>query len=158
MAVLNKGKIEQIGRPQDLYLRPGNLFVAGFMGETNLLPGKVVGGDGTLEVETAIGRLRSTSAPASIRAGSEVTVSVRPEAIRLGDASAARANAFDGVVHDTVYLGEVAQHRVSIGGDNGRPQTELKAFELNPKFVARDEARQRAGVWIDPADVVVLQR
>jgi hypothetical protein len=47
---------------------------------------------------------------------------------------------------------------VSIGGDNGRPQTELKAFELNPKFVARDEARQRAGVWIDPADVVVLQR
>src|SRR3954471_7539736 len=62
MAVLNKGKIEQIGRPQDLYLRPGNLFVAGFMGETNLLPGKVVGGDGALEVETAIGRLRSTSA------------------------------------------------------------------------------------------------
>jgi len=158
MAVLNKGKIEQIGRPQDLYLRPGNLFVAGFMGETNLLPGKVVGGDGMLEVETAIGRLRSNAAPAGISAGSNVTVSVRPETIRLGDASDGRANAFEGVVHDTVYLGEVAQHRVSIGGDNGQPQTELKVFELNPKFVARDEARQRAGVWIDPADVVVLQR
>jgi iron(III) transport system ATP-binding protein len=157
MAVLNKGKIEQIGRPQDLYLRPGNLFVASFMGETNLLPGKVVGGDGILEVETAIGRLQSNAAPAGIGTGSNVTVSVRPEAIRLGEIGSGQANSFDGFVHDTVYLGEVAQHRVSIG-DNGQPQTELKAFELNPKFVARDEARQRAGVWIDPADVVVLQR
>ena len=158
MAVLNKGKIEQIGRPQDLYLRPGNLFVASFMGETNLLPGKVVGGDdGAIEIEPAIGRLRSTSAPAGISPGSEVTVSIRPEAIRLEDASADRTNAFAGVVHDTVYLGEVAQHRVSID-NNGQVPTELKAFELNPKIVARDEARQRAAIWIDPADVVVLQR
>jgi hypothetical protein len=61
------------------------------------------------------------------------------------------------MVHDTVYLGEVAQHRVSIG-ENAQPTTDLKVFELNPKFVARDEARERATVWIDPADVVVLKQ
>ncbi|MDB5321952.1 MAG: spermidine/putrescine transporter ATP-binding protein [Phycisphaerales bacterium] len=158
MAVLNKGRIEQIGRPQDLYLRPGNLFVASFMGETNLLTGKVVGGaDGMVEVETSMGRLRSSTAPAGqggLAAGSEVTVSVRPETIRLGDGGS--VNRFEGMVHDTLYLGEVAQHRVSIGAD-GRA-TELKVFELNPKFVARDEARERASISIDPADVVVLQR
>jgi iron(III) transport system ATP-binding protein len=156
MAVLNKGRIEQVGRPQDLYLRPGNLFVAGFMGETNLLSGKVCGGsDGTVEVKTAMGRLCSATAPAGLAAGSEVTVSVRPETIRLGECGGG-VNCFEGMVHDTLYLGEVAQHRVSIGA-NGRAATELKVFELNPKFVARDEARERASVWIDPADVVVLR-
>jgi iron(III) transport system ATP-binding protein len=155
MAVLNKGRIEQIGRPQDLYLRPGNLFVASFMGETNLLTGKVVGGsEGIVEVETAMGRLRSTTAPAGLSAGSGVTVSVRPETIRLGEGGA--VNRFEGMVHDTLYLGEVAQHRVSIGAD--WRATELKVFELNPKFVARDEAREQASISIDPADVVVLQR
>jgi iron(III) transport system ATP-binding protein len=157
MAVLNKGRIEQIGRPQDLYLRPANIFVASFMGETNLLPGKIsAAADGTAEVETAIGQLRSSAVPPGVGAGAAVTVSVRPETIRLGEAGTERANVFDGVVHDTVYLGEVAQHRVSIGSD-GRA-TELKVFELNPKFVARDEARERATVWIDPADVVVLNK
>src|SRR5258706_10925497 len=123
MAVLNKGRIEQIGRPQDLYLRPGNLFVASFMGETNLLTGKVSGGaDGIVEVETAMGRLRSATAPAGLAAGSEVTVSVRPETIRLGEGGS--VNRFEGMVHDTLYLGEVAQHRVSVGTD-GRAATEL---------------------------------
>jgi iron(III) transport system ATP-binding protein len=158
MAVLNKGRIEQIGRPQDLYLRPGNIFVASFMGETNLLPGKIIAtADGTAEVETAIGRLRSSAVPPGVGAGAAVTVSVRPETIRLGKAETGRANVLDGMVHDTVYLGEVAQHRVTIAA-NGKPTTDLKVFELNPKFVARDEARERATVWIDPADVVVLNK
>src|SRR5439155_13521731 len=158
MAVLNKGRIERIGREQDLYMRAGNILVASFMGETNLLSGKVTGGvDGIMEVETAIGRLRSSAVPTGVGAGAAVTVSVRPETIRLGEAGAGRANVFDGVVHDTVYLGEMAQHRVSIGV-NGRAGTDLKVFELNPKFVARDEARERAMVWIDPADVVVLMQ
>ena len=52
-------------------------------------------------------------------------------------------------------LGEMAQHQVSIS-NNGQPAREMKAFELNPKIVARDETRQRAKVWFDPADVVVL--
>jgi iron(III) transport system ATP-binding protein len=156
MAVLNKGRIEQIGRPQDLYLRPGNVFVANFMGETNLMSGTVRGRHGSLvEVETAIGRVKSAVAPQGAHEGQSVTISLRPETVRLGETPGDCTNVFDGLVHDTLYLGEVAQHQVSIS-HNGQPGREMKAFELNPKIVARDETRQRAKVWFDPADVVVL--
>jgi iron(III) transport system ATP-binding protein len=157
MAVLNKGRIEQIGRPQDLYLRPGNLFVANFMGETNILAGTVrMLRNGTIEVETPIGVVVSGVAPTGVREGEAVNVSLRPESIHLGDAAGSRTNVFDGLVHDTVYLGEVAQHQVSIGMNAAAGAT-IKVFELNPKFVARDDARERAKVWFDPGDVVVLK-
>src|SRR5207253_4653074 len=73
MAVLNKGRIEQIGRPQDLYLRPGNVFVANFMGETNLLEGTVRDAAGDrATVETSIGAVTSAAA-IGVRAGQKVT-------------------------------------------------------------------------------------
>ena len=58
---------------------------------------------------------------------------------------------FDGEIHDTNYLGEIAQHQVRIAPAG----TEFKVFELHPKFVARDSI-ERAQVWFDPADAVVL--
>lgn len=156
MAVLNKGHIEQVGRPRDLYHRPGNLFVAGFMGETNFIPGTIARTEnGSCEINTAIGPITSSAFPDNIKTGEAVTLSLRPETIRLGDDSANGRNIFDAQVHDTVYLGEVAQHQVSVG-ENGRVTT-LKAFELNPKFVARDESRQRAIISFDPGDAVVLK-
>jgi iron(III) transport system ATP-binding protein len=157
MAVLNKGKVEQIGRPQDLYLRPGNVFVAGFMGETNFILGTVgaVQGD-RLEVLTKLGPLVSAAAAAKgVHEGDQVTVSLRPESIRIGQVGDGVPNSFEGIVHDTAYLGEVAQHQVSVGA-NGQ-ETTLKVFELNPKIVARDEARERARIHFDPTDVVVLK-
>jgi iron(III) transport system ATP-binding protein len=159
MAVLNKGLIEQVGRPQDLYLRPGNVFVANFMGETNFLGGTVRAAyDHQVEVQTAIGPVLSTVPPAGpVSSGQAVTISLRPETIHIGQGPADRANVFDGVVHDTVYLGEVAQHQVTIGQEGGAKGATVKAFELNPKIVARDEARERAKVWFDPGDVVVLR-
>lgn len=152
MAVLNTGKIEQIGRPQELYLRPKNRFVANFMGETNFLDGRVVdASNGQVVVDTPIGRIASANKPGALAPDASVTVSIRPEVIHVGKTTSAPQNRFDGIVHDTLYLGEVAQHVVRIGN------SELRAFELNPKIVARDEATERAAVWFDPADVVVLQ-
>jgi iron(III) transport system ATP-binding protein len=157
MAVLNKGHIEQVGRPRDLYHRPSNLFVAGFMGETNFLSGTVAGAqNGSCEIDTAIGKVISSAFPDTVKTGDAITLSLRPETIRLGDISANHPNIFDAQIHDTVYLGEVAQHQVSIG-ENGQGLTTLKAFELNPKFVARDESRQRARIGFDPSDAVVLK-
>lgn len=158
MAVLNKGRIEQLGRPRDLYHRPVNLFVAGFMGETNFLPGTVRAmQNGSCEIETAIGTVTSTAVAPGVDAGEQVTVSLRPEGIRLGEGSVDGRNLYNGQIHDTVYLGEVAQHQVTIARDGQANATTLKAFELNPKFVARDEARESAKVWFDPADAVVLK-
>jgi iron(III) transport system ATP-binding protein len=153
MAVLNFGKIEQVGRPQDLYLKPSNKFVANFMGETNFIEGTVQGANGPhTEVQTPIGTITAGYAPTPLAAGDKVVVSVRPETVRFGDAGG--TNTFDAAIHDTIYLGEVAQHVVSVG--NGQ-KVELRAFELNPKHVARDGAVEQAKISVDPADVVVLK-
>jgi iron(III) transport system ATP-binding protein len=155
LAVLNGGVVEQCGSPQDVYLRPRSVFAAGFIGETNFLEGIVSGGtDGTLTVSTPQGEWQSTHGHGSFSVGDEVTVSIRPETLHLGDAPTGQVNLIPGSVHDTVYLGEVAQHQVRIGGENAR---NLKVFDLNPRIVARDE-EQQASVWVEPQDVVVLPR
>ena len=156
MAVLNGGVIEQLGRPQDLYLRPKNAFVANFMGETNFVAGTIVGGSGEdVRVKTAIGEIVGHTNGATLAAGADVTVSLRPESIRIGGlVPAGAANVFDGSLTDTMYLGEVAQHLVSVAGQRAK----LRAFELNPKVVARDGAAAQAKIWFDPSDVVVLER
>jgi hypothetical protein len=59
------------------------------------------------------------------------------------------------MVHDTVYLGEFAQHEVNVSA-NGAAADPLKVFELNPRLVARDETVQKARIWFDPADVTLL--
>ena len=157
LAVMDRGRIRQVGAPRAVYERPANTFVANFIGETNFLRGRVEsGGNGTLRVRTEAGALESAAPPEeAVAAGDEVTVSIRPEAIRLGAPPAGAANAFTGTVHDSIYLGEVAQHRVNLPAEDGR-ETVLKVFDLNPKIVARDRAEQ-AALWIAPEDVVVLK-
>jgi iron(III) transport system ATP-binding protein len=152
MAILNAGRIEQIGRPQEMYLRPKNQFVANFMGETNFVSGTVrdVRGE-RVTLDTAMGPVEGTLPAGGVTQGQPVTASLRPEAIRLGTPPNGTPNRFDAAVHDTIYLGEVAQHQVTVG-----EKTNLKAFELNPRVVARDGAVERATIWVDPADVVVL--
>jgi ABC-type Fe3+/spermidine/putrescine transport system ATPase subunit len=128
------------------------------MGETNFIDGVVERiENGQAVVSTAMGPIvGGMNGP--LPEGKEVTLSIRPEAIRIGaSAHTTRgdANTFDGGIHDTIYLGEVAQHLVRVAGVT---PVELRAFELNPRVVARDGAIENAPIWIDPADVVVLPR
>jgi iron(III) transport system ATP-binding protein len=157
MAILNAGSIEQIGRPQEMYLQPRNRFVASFMGETNFIDGTVVqSSTEQTTVDTPLGQL--VSRRGSFAPNAKVTVSIRPEVIHLGASPSDARNQFDGMVHDTIYLGEFAQHLVSIGSNGHRgTHPPLKVFELNPRLVARDETVERAKVWFDPADVVLLR-
>ena len=86
IVVMRDGRIQQQGHPEDLYERPVNRFVAGFVGTSNFLAAKVVGIDaatGTATAETdsglrMIGRI--TDPDARLAAGDEVTVAIRPEA------------------------------------------------------------------------------
>jgi len=156
MAVLNVGHIEQVGKPQDLYLRPKNKFVASFMGETNFIEGTLTTiTDGTAAVQTPIGTLYAKNIAPGASPGAAVTVSVRPEAIKLGT-SGPEINCVDATVHDTIYLGEVGQHLVRVKDGAGK-SIDLRCFELNPKFVARDGQIENAKVLMDPADIVVLK-
>jgi iron(III) transport system ATP-binding protein len=150
MAVLNAGRIEQVGAPQEVYLRPKNKFVAGFMGETNFIDATVVETNGDrATLNTPMGKI--VSLQSHLSSGEKVTLSIRPEVVRIGEGP---INGFDVALRDTVYLGEFAQHTASF---NGNTPINMKLFELNPRMVARDDTVQQAKIWFDPADVIVLK-
>ena len=106
IAVMNHGRIEQLGRPEELYERPRTAFVAGFLGISNLLPG-TVDGDGVIRLDAG-GEVRVPTDLARGRAG-HVAVGVRPEKIRLGPVE---PNVIDGRVVETAYIGVATQYVV----------------------------------------------
>ncbi len=85
VAVMRAGRIEQVGAPQEVYERPANAFVAGFVGRTNLVDASVEGADGALLRLSGPGgvplRARGAAPP-----GTRVRLALRHEKIRLGDA------------------------------------------------------------------------
>ena len=111
IAILDQGRIKQIGSPEDVYFRPANAFVARFVGATNLLEGRLLGASGGLgEVELAGGRKIKCVVPNGM-AGGTVSVSIRPETIRLAAPTSAPAGASDnclsGRVSQVTFLGAV---------------------------------------------------
>jgi spermidine/putrescine transport system ATP-binding protein len=126
IAVMRAGKVEQLGTAEDLYERPSTAFVAGFLGVSNLLDGRVIGhADGAIEVELSGGR-KVRAASAALADGSTVRVGVRPEKLRLeattDEAQAARAtngsNELVGRVSDASYVGVSTQYVVHL--DDGQ--------------------------------------
>src|SRR5207249_1007346 len=104
IAVMNRGRIEQLGAPDELYERPTSVFVAGFLGVSNLLHGTVAGQD-TVRLDAG-GELRVPAADLRNRSG-RVAVGVRPEKIRLG---AHEVNRLEGHVAERAYVGVATQY------------------------------------------------
>lgn len=151
MAILDGGRIRQVGSPREVYKRPVCKLVANFIGETDFIAGKIVSaGGGRATVETAVGRFEGVLGdPAATPAvGTAVTVSVRPECWTLSREAPAR-NAVKGRIGEAVYLGEVAQYDFVTGG------LTLNILELNPRFLDQS-ARGELFASAAPEDVVVL--
>jgi spermidine/putrescine transport system ATP-binding protein len=106
VAVMNAGRFEQIGTPQELYHNPASAFVAGFVGDSNRWTGRVVGAEGQ-GIRVDIGDGLSFVAAASAPAGAAVEIFVRPEAIALG--GAAGANRLDGTVDSLLFNGAASR-------------------------------------------------
>ncbi len=84
IAVMNAGKVDQIGTPVDIYNRPATVFVAGFIGQANLWPCRMNSTDGELADVTALGTsLPSACGDTRIEPGGEATLMVRPERVRV---------------------------------------------------------------------------
>ncbi len=117
VAVMNAGRVEQIGSSQEIYGRPQTRFVAAFIGEANFLDGRVVEA-GAAGVLVQVGGLRVWAAaegtPAQRTPGTAVTISVRPEHVKLGPAAADAANRWDGRVADVTFMGPVVRARVTL--------------------------------------------
>jgi spermidine/putrescine ABC transporter ATP-binding subunit len=117
IAVMHRGSIEQVGRPDSLYRQPETRFVASFMGENNIFEGRVVGPQGDALAVDTLGGLRLLAGPRDIPAGSPVVVAVRPEDIEIhapSDGSNAAANRLAGSVIQRVYRGSVNRYQVHV--------------------------------------------
>lgn len=116
VAVLNRGKIEQLDTPSGLYDHPRTRFVAEFIGETNLLEGTISAiADGQAKVTLVDGHPLTCALPDGFAVGSPVLVSIRPEMLQLGgDASV--ANALPVTVDDDVYHGDHVRVHMSWRG------------------------------------------
>jgi len=117
IAVMNRGRIEQIGTPRDVYERPVNQFVADFVGTTNFLEATVSGTDGAAgfyRVRCELGELKA-HAHETLSAADKVVLSVRPEDIHLSESRPEGDNVWQGTVDQKVFLGETADWQVAIG-------------------------------------------
>lgn len=158
IAVLNHGRVEQVGRPQEIHERPANRFVAGFVGETNFVPGRIARVEGPrVWVQTAFGLWQAPAPDGPVAPDSAVTLSLRPERIHLDTPPAAPAvNAWTGILRRTVYLGELARHEIGpqASGAGGEAGPVLHVFEIRPRRPSDEPESVR--LWIAPEDVRVL--
>jgi len=116
IAVMYNGRIEQIASSEEIYARPKTRFVASFIGEANFLHGRVAasGADGV--VVRVDGLQVWGSAASAFPPGTDVTVSVRPEHVKLGTAAGDGPNRWEGRVQDVVFMGPVVRARVALAG------------------------------------------
>jgi len=155
MAIMEGGKLVQIGTPVDVYRNPINRMVAGFIGETNFIDGQVCGPGtkaGSYEVDTSVGRFMARSHMENWRptGGEGVFLSVRPEALRFWDRIGSPPNLFSGCIVHTSYLGSTAQYHLKVGDS-----LVLKITEINPSSILQPSHDSvTATVAID--DVVLL--
>lgn len=129
IAVMNRGKYEQLGDPETLYERPATEYVAGFLGISNLLPARLGRRDGPY-VAATLADGATVRVPASVADGKpSIKIGVRPEKIRLHrDAStiADRMNRIQGTVVDASYLGASTSYIIESGAGE-----RLTVFEQN---------------------------
>jgi iron(III) transport system ATP-binding protein len=152
LAILDAGRILQVGTPREIYRRPALRSVADFIGETNFVAGRMVSADGErARVETALGTLEGVLGDPAAKpdAGAAVTLSIRPECWKLGPGPSG-PNSVRGRIRQSLYLGEMAQHDFEAGG------AVIKVFELNPRLLG-DLGRGELFAAADPEDVVVLK-
>ena len=107
VAVFNKGKIEQIGTPRQVYDEPATRFVAEFIGETNLVEGVVEAVEGAeATVRLPSGAQIVSAVSGSVASGQPVFLSIRPERVDLSETRGDARNCLETEVTDSVYQGD----------------------------------------------------
>jgi putative spermidine/putrescine transport system ATP-binding protein len=116
IAVFNRGTLQQIGSPQDLYETPANAFVAKFIGDSNFLSGHVVGVNGDERLLECADGLRIIARNVDCAdVGAEALIGVRPERVRLSaGAVTSDRNLAEGIVLEHVYVGDALKIRLRV--------------------------------------------
>jgi spermidine/putrescine transport system ATP-binding protein len=152
IAVMNEGRVIQCGAPEDVYERPREEFVAGFIGISNLLEG--VAEEGGM-VQIASGQRLPAPLPDDCRPGERVNLSVRPEKIALDEEVEAGMVDLEGTVEARVYLGVTTQVTVSLG--NGARLVALEQATHRARADDRWEPGMRVRLGWRPEHCLILR-
>ena len=149
IAVFNNGRIEQVGSALELYEKPATLFVADFIGESNLFPGKVTRDGGECALVGDRYRLR-TPPDCRLDAGAHSVLLVRPERLRITRAARPGDNAIEATVRQVIYLGSSRKVELAFPGERTVIVRETAGAET-----ALDEGDRVIVHW-SPGDGVML--
>jgi iron(III) transport system ATP-binding protein len=148
IALMNDGRIIQVGAPEEVYTRPANLFCARFIAGANTLSGILGAVEGPVGiVRTDLGTFRARLGPEPPAVGKSAAVAVRPELLR--PASANDPNVFTAEVLSRMYLGEMVQYLLRAG------TTELLATALGSDLWP-NAVGEHVLVTFDPGEAVVF--
>ncbi|MDQ3469832.1 MAG: ABC transporter ATP-binding protein, partial [Actinomycetota bacterium] len=115
IAVMSEGRVEQIGTPEDIYQHPETLFVAGFIGSANLLPGTVSGTDGedvTVDLECGVTVRSGSRRPPAL--GDPASVMIRPERLQVSATPGEDGRSLEGVVQQVVFHGAAVRLHLAL--------------------------------------------
>ena len=158
IAVMNAGRIEQVGSPREVYEKPRNQFVADFIGSTNFVNGSVTGADseaGFYRINSELGQLKARALDV-LSQGEEVVLSIRPEDIELSEAEPQGANVYMATVDQKVFLGETVDFQVRLGERalQSRAHPSLRTPVGNSIYIRIDPekcvALKATGEWARP--------
>ena len=114
VCVMNEARIEQIGSPHDLYFRPETEFVASFLGESNLVDGRIVSVEGaTATIDSPLGSIGGVKLARKAEADEEVLLLIRPECLRL---SAAGSPQSAGRLENRIFVGDGVKAFLELNG------------------------------------------
>lgn len=153
ICVMSEGRIEQIGTSHELYFRPRTEFVADFLGESNLLEGRIVSvEENVVTLETGAGDRIRAPARGDLTPGTAARIMVRPESVRVGPQPLSDRNCIRGAVVDQIFAGESSRYFIRCSA--------------NPAFIAKQYNHAASSLiangteiyvtW-DPADTCVIQ-
>jgi spermidine/putrescine ABC transporter ATP-binding subunit len=154
IAVMNEGLVAQVGRPEDLYDRPGSRFVAGFIGESNFLPAIVRGMEDDVVVVDCQGEIVRAICPGRPAMGEEVLLTTRPERMRFADVawpSTTPQNRIRVTVTEAVFAGERCRYMLRAADG-----TAMVLKEPSSAAIRRRLAGEQAEVAWSVADTIVV--
>ncbi|MGH1482522.1 MAG: ABC transporter ATP-binding protein [Geminicoccales bacterium] len=115
IAIMDAGRVLQVGTPVEIYEKPASRFIAEFIGESNLLDARVIAmNDKDCEVDLGASTV-TARVPGRLAEGAEVGLLIRPEAIRLHPAHEGEAPKLEGHIDDEIYQGSLRRYRVEVG-------------------------------------------
>jgi iron(III) transport system ATP-binding protein len=144
IAVLERGRVAQIGTADEVFLQPRTRFVAEFIGKTNLVEGIAVAPD-----TVAVGPLRLRVGGAGLLTGTRVAVSIRPHDITLIDGAPPGVNALRGTVQRASFLGDSVDYQVRVADSE-------VVLRVAAPAVSRRRPGENVGLTIDPAACIPL--